>query len=397
MKISVLIIALLVVNTAVAQKSKVNDAINYYNEPLQQYDKAKDAIDEAVQNEQTKTSDKAWYYRGRIYQTMYKDPKYGNLCSRCLETAYESFTKAMELNPKNEWAVEIQSLRLPFLMRDFFDRGVKEFNNKDYKGALESFEMVQKINPTDTSVIINSAYAADKANDFPKAKIYYNRLIIMGVKDNTLYIALANIYKQEKDTVRELLTIQDGRKLFPDSMNLMLAEINLLLATGKNKEASQSLDAAVKRDPNNQSLYLAMGSTFDNLANPKDAVGNDLPRPLNYSEYMTKAEQAYLRGLQINPNNYEMNFNLGAMYFNLAAEMANTANTIKSTDEYNKAKEKFDQKFRDAQPYLEKAIEQNPKKTPEDQDIYDRTVTSLKQLYVRTNQMDKYNALKEKK
>src|ERR1041385_3229204 len=86
-----------------AQKGKINEAINYYKEPLQQYDKAKEAIDAAVENEQTKTSDKAWYYRALIYHSLYKNEKYGTLCNKCLETAYESFAKALELNPKNEW------------------------------------------------------------------------------------------------------------------------------------------------------------------------------------------------------------------------------------------------------------------------------------------------------
>src|SRR5205823_2661233 len=142
-------------------------------------------------------------------------------------------------------------------------------------------------------------FAADKASNFAKAKLYYNKLISMKVRDNNIYMALSNIYKQEHDTVNALQIVQEGRQQFPDSMNLMLTEINLLLATGRSKEASQALDAATKKDPNNQSLYLAMGSTYDNLANPKDANGIDLPKPINYSEYMTKAEQAYQRGLQI--------------------------------------------------------------------------------------------------
>ena len=41
-----------------AQKAKVTAAYNYYKEPYQQYDKAKEAIDEAAQNEQTSNSEK---------------------------------------------------------------------------------------------------------------------------------------------------------------------------------------------------------------------------------------------------------------------------------------------------------------------------------------------------
>jgi tetratricopeptide (TPR) repeat protein len=168
----------------------------------------------------------------------------------------------------------------------------------------------------------------------------------------------------------------------------------LLLAGGKNEEATLALDAATKRDPNNENLYLALGSTYDNLANPRDENRKELPKPKNYNDYISKAEDSYKKGLTINPNNYELNYNLGALYFNQAAEMANQANNIKSNVEYDKAKQKYDQKFKDAEPYLSKALDNNPKKSEDDLNTYDATLNSLKQLYVRTGETEKYNKIK---
>ncbi|MCX6273669.1 MAG: hypothetical protein NTV09_00485 [Bacteroidetes bacterium] len=371
---------------ASAQKALIQKAYNYYKEPYQQYDEAKKAIDEAMQNEETKSNEKAWYYRGLIYQALYNNPTYGQLCDNCLVTAYESFIKANEINPKNEWAEIIKGLNLNLLMRDFFNKGVEDFTHAKYAEALTSFEYVQKINPSDTSAVLNSAYAADKAMNNEKAKLYYNRLINMNYMDDKVYMSLANIYKQEKDTIRALLTIQDGRKAFPDSLNLMVTEINLLLAAGKSKEATAVMETAVTKDPKNQSLYLALGSTYDQLANPRDAEGKDLPKPVNFSELMNKAEQSYLRGLAINANNFELNYNLGAIYFNQGAEMANAANNIKDNAAFEAAKAKANAKFYQSEPYLEKAFELNGSDKA--------TLTSLKLLYARTGETDKYNRIK---
>ena len=104
------------------------------------------------------------------------------------------------------------------------------------------------------------------------------------------------------------------------------------------------------------------------------------------TEYLNKAEQTYKQGLTINPNNFEINFNLGALYFNQAAEMANAANNIKSNDEFEKAKQKYNQKFKASEPYLEKALEISPADKS--------TLSSLKQLYVRTGETEKYNRVK---
>lgn len=371
---------------ASAQKGLIQKAYNYYKEPYQQYDEAKKAIDEAMLNEENKTNEKAWYYRGLIYQALYNNPKYGQLCDNCLITAYESFTKANEINPKNEWADIIKNLNLNLLARDFFNKGVDDFNHAKYADALTSFEYVQKLNPTDTSAVLNSAFAADKAKNTEKAKQYYNRLINMGHQDDNVYMSLASIYKDEKDTVRALMTIQDARKVFPDTLSLMLTEINLLLSMGRSKEATAVMETAITKDPKNQSLYLALGSTYDQLANPRDAQGNDLPKPVNYTELMNKAEQTYLRGLAMNVNNFELNYNLGAIYFNQGAEMANAANNIKDNAAFEAAKVKANAKFIQSEPYLEKAFELNGTDKA--------TLTSLKLLYARTNETEKYNRIK---
>lgn len=386
-KITVLVVAIfLMVGFAYAQKSKVKAAYNYYKEPYQEYDKAKDAIDAAIADDQSKAMDQTWYYRGLIYSALFKSEKYGFLCNNCLQTAYDAFKKSLEINPKNEWADEINAIRIPWITNQIFGQGVDNFKAKKYADALSAFEFVMKISPNDTSVILNSAYSAELAGNKEKAKQYYSRLISMKYNDDKIYLALSTLYKQDKDTAKALATIKEGRKIYPDTLGLMLAEINIHLAAGNSREATTDLDAAIKKDPKNQSLYLALGSAYDNLANPKDANGNDLPKPSNYTEYMNKAEEVYKQGLTVNPNNFEINFNLGALYFNQAAEMANAANNIKNNDEFAKAKQQFDQKFKDAEPYLEKALELSPNDKG--------TLNSLKQIYVRTGETEKYNKVK---
>ena len=371
--------------SASAQKGLIQKAYNYYKEPYQQYDEAKKAIDEAMQADENKTNEKAWYYRGLIYHALYGNPTYGYLCNNCLITAYESFQKVNELNPDNEWAEIIKNLNMNLLMRDFFNKGVEDFNHAKYADALTSFEYVQKLNPSDTSAVLNSAFAADKAQNMDKAKLYYNSLINMGYPDDKIYISLATIYKQENDSSRALITIRDGRKAFPDSLSLMLSEINMLLASGRGKEATEVMETALTKDPKNQSLYLALGSTYDQLANPRDGAGNDLPKPVNYIELMNKAEQTYLRGLALNANNFELNYNLGAIYFNQGAEMANAANNIKDNAAFEAAKAKASAKFLQSEPYLEKAFELNGTDKA--------TLTSLKMLYARTGEKEKYERI----
>jgi len=69
-KITVLISAIfLAFSPAFSQPAKVTSAWNYLKN--QQYDKAKENIDEAIKNEKTMTLAKTWFFRGNIYLNIY--------------------------------------------------------------------------------------------------------------------------------------------------------------------------------------------------------------------------------------------------------------------------------------------------------------------------------------
>ena len=67
-KLSLLIACLFITTLSFAQKANIQSAINYLKE--NDIEKAKKMIDDAVVNESTKTSAKAWLLRGVINQAI---------------------------------------------------------------------------------------------------------------------------------------------------------------------------------------------------------------------------------------------------------------------------------------------------------------------------------------
>ncbi|MBL0256101.1 MAG: hypothetical protein IPQ03_00740 [Bacteroidetes bacterium] len=104
----------------------------------------------------------------------------------------------------------------------------------------------------------------------------------------------------------------------------------------------------------------------------------------------------YKKTIELNPDLLYANYNLGVIYFNQGADKANAANSLKSNEEFEKAKKVYEEKFNLGAPYLEKALELNPKKSEDDQSLNKSILQILKQLYARTNQTEKYNAIKAK-
>jgi tetratricopeptide (TPR) repeat protein len=346
-----------------------------------QLDKAKNQIDMAMKDEKAKGLAKTWFYRGNIYLQIHLSalPKYKVLDTNALQTAYDAYQKAIEIDKEvmNESINPMSPmLGLYVVGEQFYNKGVDAYNLKKYSDAMSNFEMTRKINGAfgakDTVATFNAALCAVQLNDNKKAKQYFEELAKNQYHQGMIYSSLANIYKSEGDTVKALNMIVKGRKLMPEDLTLIIAETNIYLAQGKSKEAQDLLALAVSKDPNNQLLHYAIGVNMAEFGN------------------FTEAEKSYNKALELKPDYFDALYNLGALYVNTAASTMEEANKldIKETEKYNILKAKADELLNKAIPVLEKAESINPTDM--------NTLYSLKQLYTRVGNVDKMKTIDEK-
>ncbi len=376
MKKIILVFTILAIsNLAFAQKAQVQTAYNYLR--YDDLDKAKEAIDQAAANESTIGMAKTWYYRGLIYHAIYesKKPEFTVLKPGSLQEAYKSYQKTLELDSKKEYKDDLDK-SIAILGSQFLNEGVDKFRDKDYSGAVNMFESSADISKTyfsktDTLAIYNAALAAEKAKDYVKAKKYYQQIIDLNYQGAKGYNFLSKIYLAEKDTANAIVTLQAGRQKYPADANLMLDQLNIYLISGKDKEALGMIDQAIALDPSNANLYSVKGNINDKAGNQEVAIA------------------AYKKAIELNPQYFDANYNLGALIFNQGVEMVDKANKLPPSKqaEFDKLKTQFDAKFGEAKPYFEKAYQLNPK------DI--ATINSLKQLYLRLGDMPKAEEMKK--
>jgi tetratricopeptide (TPR) repeat protein len=373
-RISVLFALILSVQFTFAQKAAVQSAINYLR--YDDLDKAKEAIDGATTNEGTVGMAKAWYYKGCIYQAINEssNEKFTALKPGSIETAMTAFTKANELDSKSKEFYDDIQKRMSVLIAQLMNEGVDKYREKDYSGALKMFETSIKVkkdlyNLTDTLAMYNAGLAADKAGSKPVAIKYFSELAEIGYGGARTYLLLSSLHFEMKDTTKTLEELNKGRTKFPEDKDLITKQLNLYLITGRSQEAFAQIDAAISKDSANSMLYFNKGVLADQLKKPLEA------------------EAAYKKAIELKPDYFDALYNLGAMYFNNGAEMANKANDIPTNKvkEYEAAKLKFEAKFREALPHLEKAFEINPKDGA--------TLQSLKTLYVRLNDTKKLEVI----
>ncbi len=374
-KFAVIILLISLAFGASAQKAKRTAAFNYLR--YGKLDKAKEAIDDAVENPKTMNEAKTWFYYGNVYLAIQlsEDEKYKKLDPDALLKAYNAYLKAKELDTKGEFTKDIND-RIIVCAEQFYNQGVSHYTEKDYKDAMTAFGQSAQVNESlgkvDSMATYNAALCAQLANLNSEAKKYYQKLIEIKYAHPDIYSSLAEIVKSEGDTTKALEYIKEGRKIFPDNFKLIIDETNIYLATGQKDKAMDLLQLAIEKDTTNPTLFFAVGTNYDQMGK------------------FEEAENYYKKAIELNPDYFDANYNLGALYVNQAIEISKAANELPLNEEkkYKELKDQETELLRKSLPYIEKADSLQPN------DQY--TLRSLKDIYTRLGMMDKLKSINER-
>ncbi|WP_201985387.1 tetratricopeptide repeat protein [Hymenobacter rubidus] len=355
-----------------AQTSAVTNAI--LNQRTGLLDKARTEIDKAIVNEKTSGKAKTWYTRGEIYQGMMESPIYSKqlLPGEGTQKAYESFAKTIELDTKDGEFGKQAVTHLDNLYGHAFNDAVNSYNAKDYDKAIASYKLASQIKPQDTTAVLYSAYASEAKQDYAGAKASYNQLLGMNYKSVTLYSRLLQIARQQKDEAEAAKVVQQALVAYPNNKAFMLEDLNMSLASGKGEDALNKISKAIVADPSNSNLYAVRGSMYDQQKKTDLAVAD------------------YRKAVEMDPNNFDAEFNLGVYNYNKAAD-AYTKVSKMDLKTYQVSGKKYEAEgkkyFEAAIPYFEKALQLQP----DDRN----TISSLQKIYSRlgrTADSEKMNA-----
>ncbi|GAB3531779.1 tetratricopeptide repeat protein [Pontibacter brevis] len=348
------------ISVASAQNSAVNSAIlNHKNGTL---DKAQESINQAIEHKKTKDKAKTWFYRGVIYQDMIGNPVYGKLADDNTPiVVLESFDKTVELDGQNgEFAKQVPA-RKEQLYGQVLNQAVEFHNNQDWENAIAKYKLASKINPTDTTAVLYAAYASTANQDYPAAIGFYDNLIQMGHTTEDVYKNKIQLMQATEASDEEVMkALAAGLEKQPNSVYLMQEELRYYLKNDRGDEAMEKLDKAIAADPKNASLLAVKGNL---LERKKDMEG---------------ATATYKKALEIEPNNFDANYNLGVLEFNKGADVNNRAAKMDYATYQKKGKAleaEAKKHYQAAVPYFEKALEIQPK----DQ----ATMQNLIKLYTR--------------
>ena len=315
-------------------------------------DLAKTSIDKAVTHKKTIDNPAAWTYKALIYAelALADSANKANPNPLVVETV-EAIKKAKQLDAAGENQKNIQAAN-DILYAMQVRKAINLYNSKKYKESYPEFVKGLEYAPGDTIINYYAAASAQNSADYPTAIKHYNELL----KTNFSYLVdvytnLAESYAANKDTAAAIKTLSEGSAKFPNSNQLVSREIEMSLNSGRQKEVVGKIEAQMQKEPTNKYYPFYLGLAYTSL--------KDVP----------KAEAAYKKAIEIDPNFTEAYINIATVIMNNGIDTYNDANkkfsgknlTAAQLAEYNNIKKKATADFEKALPYLNKATELDPK------------------------------------
>ena len=308
-----------------------------------------------------------------------------------LEEAYSSFQKAIKIEEEAEdpgFFARIfsgsQERRLTDaftrLNTQFVSQAVLAYEEANFEKAFSSFQYAVKAadspyfeEPVDTSLIFNAGFVGTLADEHEQALEYLLRAKEMNYGEGNLYVLIKESYVALGDSTKAEMILQEGFEKFPEDNVVLVELVNFYIHARDPQSALDYLELAKRQEPDNPSFYYAEGALYDGLENPDKAI------------------IAYEKALEIDPDMFDANFNMGVLYYNRAVKMLEEANEIMDNVEYEKARDEAFVELAKAVPYLERCYEVNPEHR-----MINDVMETLRIIYYRLGMEDELQEMNKK-
>jgi tetratricopeptide (TPR) repeat protein len=383
----ILTMFLLCAHLAGAQRGRVTTAVSYFTQG--KLDKAKEIIDAATKDEEGAEMIKAHFVKGQVYQAIFEtqNADYKKLSPNPLDVAWTAFQEVIKLDKRNRYEKELTT-QFRNLLIDFMNRGDANFRNNKPREAMDDFKRALEIrqspfgtSKTDTVVIYNAGVAAQQAGLLDEAVSFYKQALALNYKPLRTYSMIAKILLEqgrdgEDTTSREkekegAAYLLEGYQKFPEDQYLLVELINYYLYANDFDSARRYLDKAIEQMPDHAEYYQVEGTVYEQLGDS------------------TKAENCYLKALELNPKDFVSQYNVGNIRLHRVIRAHESLIALNDLLAYNAKIEEIMSQYEAVIPLFEKALELKP----DDRN----TLTTLSQLYFRlrsklnSNYWEKYN------
>lgn len=367
-----------------------------------------------IANADDKTKARFYYLKGQTFAGLSKTaPTEDNY-----NAAADAFNNLFELEKKmgSKKFTVLAEPTLNTMISDISAKGIKSYQDKNYKAAMRELYQVYNLSKRDTAFLEYAANSAYLAKDYDAALDYFTQLKDLGYtgivteytaknvetgerenmgskaqmdlmirskqyiepkttttesKQPSIIKNIAFVHVEKGDTEKAIAAVKDARKVAPNDVNLILTEANLQIKLGNKDEFANLMSQAIELDPTNVTLYFNLGVITGEQGN------------------VEKAKEYYRKAIELDPKYVDAYVNLGSAILEKDKDLVEEMNkSLSDFDKYDKIKARQVTLYKEAIPIYEKAYELRPN------DI--DTIRTLMSLYENAEMGDKFMEMKKK-
>ncbi len=301
----------------------------------------------------------------------------------------------------------------------FLKKASSAYEQKNYKISTDNFERAYRMSTVDTMFLFNAATVAVLGKNYDTSLKLYNELMELGFTGISMeYMAtevesgkeitfsnaslrdisvrskshnksrnvktkskrgeiaknVALIYVEQGENEKAIDAIETAKLTSPDDFNLILSEANVYFKMGKRDKYKEIIKKALDIQPNNLDLIFNLG-VF--AAEDKD---------------FNTAKGFYDKVIGLDENYTKAHMNMAALILDQEQGIIDEMNTLGSSaaddKKYDELREKRQQMYRDAVPYLNTVFEKEPDNIS--------AAKTLMNIYSAIDDTENYKAMKAK-
>jgi len=338
---------------------------------------AKTEIDGVLADAKNQKTGEAWYYKGKIYSAISVDSILTKQTPDANVQAFDAFKKYVDLDDKHILLTLENYKPITDMYQGYFKKGAAQFQENKYADAFGTFKSCLEISDymsskgwanikLDTTVVLYTGIAAEKAGKKDDAAIYYARLAdakVNGDNMGEIYKWLTDYYSKKTDNTNAMKYLALGQELYPKDTFWAEYEMQMIRDSGDKKALFANYEKLLAKNPSDyQTLYNYSVELYQTAYDTSVSK-----RPANSEELISKVEANMKKVIELKPDFTSAYLVLGQISFNKGVDITAESKKIrpqgnvklkpeelkKKDDLRNQAGKKFD----DAVPYFEKVDE----------------------------------------
>ena len=344
----------------------------YYKEPVSS--ETKDGV-------RTDTYERIKYYYENGQLVRFERVK--SVTDNPLDKAYEAYLKTLQYDTKGKFTSKVKQ-QLELLKNQYKRVGINEYYLGNKKEALADMSKVSEINQmemykgtVDTIMVQYAGIIAREIGDYPAAIDSYKELTKMDFGGPSTYLIIKNDYIEMGDSVQAINIMKEAFEKYPDTLSVVANLVDLYIRTKHIDEGLETIDQAIKNNPNKGELYYWKGRLLLN----QDDDGS-----------VSKAVEVYKTAIEKNPDLYYVYYDMGFIYFLQGQDLFNQGGQERDGNLRKQYNDLATEKYNEAIPLLEKSITLNS----ENPDIEKESLDVLKRIYYKLQMEDKYEEVNKR-